>query len=183
MEWSDSIRDSGFDEELLLMEVMGDPTLSALIRETLPLEALAAGQIGLVTAPNSLDRWDAPRARPPSSGWWPEAIRLADGPPLAYPADPDPYPILAFFGGIDQSSPSGARIVQLASVTFPIPTTRVPPRVQIWPSPDGQCGYQLSEQTQFQELTCVTLNCPRSCTSSAMTRDDDRSAFICRCRG
>ena len=181
-EWFAALETVG-PENVVIEGVMRDSTLSLMIREPLSLESpaggLAGGQIGLISDTVFPGGWGAKPGRPPTAGWWPEAIQLLDGPPLAYPADPDPFPVLAFFVAIEPSFP-GPRNLLLARATFPIPASpSAPPR--IWPTPDGQCGYQISEETQFQQVTCITLNCPHSCSGSEMTLDGGRSGVLCRC--
>jgi hypothetical protein len=180
-EWFDALERFGIAENTLVDSVLHDPTLSSMILNPLSPEALATGLIGLVSDDEFPGGWDGMPGPPPLDGWWPEAIRLATGPPLAYPADPDPLPVLAFFIPVERSSPERPRTVDLARVEFGLPTgyPLAPPRIT--PTPDGRCGYQQDPEAQYRRVICATLNCPQSCSRRSWARDGGRSGVQCRC--
>lgn len=165
----------------LIDAVMRDPVLSPMVQEPLSPEGLAGGRIGLVGDNSFPGGWNGQPGPRPNQGWWPEAIRLVDGRAIAYPADPETTPVVAFFVPIERFQPGPSRTVGLASVTFPIPSLQPPAPPQITPSPDGLCGYSVSLDTGYRRVDCATLNCPRSCARRPTAIDGGRAAVLCRC--
>jgi hypothetical protein len=180
-EWFASLEAAGIAENTLVEAVLNDPTLRPMVQQGFRPTGLAAGLIGLISDDEFPGAWDGQEGKAPSEGWWPEAIRLADAPPLAYPADPDPLPVLAFFAPVERPSAERSGTVDLARLAFPLPVG--PPAAPPWiiPSPDGLCGYQAGEETGFRRIECATLKCPQSCLPTRMTLDGGRSAVVCGC--
>ena len=185
-EWSDALVDSGLSEGALVDYVVSDPTLSSMIRQPVNPEAFSYGQIGLLGHPDLFGDWEAANDLDrllPQREWWPEAIQLGDGIRLAYPADRQPDPVLAFFVPIARPE-FGA--IDLARVFFPLlgifqrQGNRPPPLID-WPSPDGRCAHQISYETGFRVVTCRTQNCPRECHRRPVPRDGGRLAVFCEC--
>ena len=167
--------------ERLVDAVLGDPVLSPMIQEPINPEALAYGQIGLVGDDSFPGGWDGEPGPRPNQGWWPEAIRLADGRAIAYPADPDPTPVVAFFAPVERFQLAMPRTVSLASITFTIPFLQPPARPRITPSLDGLCGYRVSSDSGYRRVECETLNCSGSCYRTATAIDGGRTAVVCKC--
>lgn len=179
-EWLASLEPLGSTGSLV-EAVVGDPVLSPMVQELLSPEALAYGQIGLVGDSFFPGGWDAEPGPRPNQGWWPEAIRLVDGSAIAYPADPDPTPVVSFFAPIERFQPGLPRTVSLASVTFRIPFLQPPASPQITPSRDGLCGYRISVATGYRRVDCETLNCSGSCSRTPTAIDGGRAAVVCKC--
>jgi hypothetical protein len=179
--WFESLDAAGVAVDTLVGAVLNDPTLRPMVTQGYRPTGLGAGLIGLVSDEAFPGAWDAQPGKTPSEGWWPEAIRLADGQPLAYPADPDPLPVLAFFAPVQRSSVERPGTVELARLVFPLPVgpPTAPPRIV--PNPDGLCGYEVHEGTQYRRIECATLKCPQSCVADRMTLDGGRSAVVCGC--
>lgn len=179
-EWLASLEAIG-STGMLVDAVIGDPVLSPMVREPLSPEVLADGQIGLVGDNSFPGDWDGEPGPRPNQGWWPEAIRLLDGRAIAYPADPDPTPVVAFFAPIQRYQPGLPQTVSLASVTFRIPILQPPAPPRITPSGDGLCGYRVSSDTGYRRVDCETLNCAGSCSRTATAIDGGRTAVVCTC--
>lgn len=179
--WFDSLDAAGIAEDTLLGAVVNDPTLQPMVTQSYRPTGLDAGLIGLISDEEFPSAWDGEMGKTPGEGWWPEAIRLTDGPPLAYPADPDPQPVLAFFVPIERPSVERPRDLELARLAFPLPVGPPSMLPRITANPDGLCGYQVSEETGFRRIECATLKCPQSCVPTRMTLDGGRSAVVCGC--
>jgi hypothetical protein len=179
-QWSGSLASVNINLDRLANSIVNYPILLPMLVNPLTPSELFTGQIGLVSDPEFTAGWDGEHGETPATGWWPEAIQLAAGPPLAYPADPYPLPELAFFAPIQRPPSADARVVDLARVSFAIAAPAPP---QIWPTADGRCGYALSEDEQPARIRCVTVHCPTPCVGSTMTADFGRSAVLCRCSG
>lgn len=179
--WFESLDAAGIGEDTLVGAVLNDPTLRPMVTQGYRPTGLGAGLIGLVSDDVFPGAWDGELGKTPGEGWWPEAIRLADAPPLAYPADPDPLPVLAFFAPVERSSVERPGTMELARLVFPLPVgpSSAPPRIV--PNPDGLCGYEAHEGTGYRRVECATLKCPQSCVPSRMTLDGGRSAVVCGC--
>jgi hypothetical protein len=180
-EWLAALEIAGWSTGRMVDTVVGDPTLSSMLRQPLSPEGLADGGIGLVGDYEFPGGWGERPGLRPTQGWWPEAIRLVDGQAIAYPADADPTPVLAFFVPIERFQPGPLRTIDLMRVTFPIPVLQPPAPPQITPSSDGNCGYRVSYETGYRRVDCSTLNCPGSCARVPMAIDGGRSAVVCEC--
>jgi hypothetical protein len=184
-EWSGALTASQLDEGEMIDYVRSDPTLMSMISTPLNPEALNFGQIGLLVGPELLGDWDEPGDEGilPERGWWPEAIQLGDAMRLAYPADQQPEPVLAFFAPVAHPE---LGVVDLARLLFPLvgnlrPRGNRPSPLIDWPTSDGRCAHQIGYETGFREVTCRTLNCEHGCVRRVVPRDGGRKAVFCEC--
>jgi hypothetical protein len=175
-EWSASLARFDINRNTLIDSVVSNPVLYPMLSDPLTPSDLFRGRIGLISDSEFPGGWDGTPGEPPATGWWPETIQRASGPPLAYPADPYPAPEIAFFAPIERPRSGDARTIDLARMSFPI-TAPAPP--QIWVTADGHCGYALGEDAQ--QVSCVTVDCSTPCIGSPMTMDFGRRGVLCRC--
>jgi hypothetical protein len=177
-EWSASLARFDINPNGLIDSVVNNSILYPMLTNPLTPSDLFSGKIGLISDPEFPGGWDGVPGEPPTTGWWPEAIQRTSRPPLAYPADPYPMPVLAFFVPIKRPRSGDARTIDLARMSFAI---TAPARPEIWLTADGHCGYAFGEDAQH--VNCVTVDCPTPCIGSPMAMDFGRKAVLCRCPG